>query len=440
MKELFTPLGLVSLFAIWLLFMAFRKFKFASAILMLPTIAYLANSGFYSVLLGLGLMVLTYVLYRLLLISESDSLSDRIYWSSLIGSIIMIGGIQYYQKNFLFATGLSLLVFQSFGWLSDTYYGRLTYRVNLVNFTSYFLYFPKFISGPIETTQSFLPQLSKINASINSENIKKALHLIILGCFKKFVIADNLINDSEVYGQNLDWNAPMVLWFSLVHFIKIYADFSGLIDIVRGISVSFGFTLKKNFNYPFAAISFKDYWGRWNMSLSNWVLENLFKPISFQLRGALGKLTGVFALVISFGVISMWHGLTWNYAIFGLFHVVGLLLENLLKLEWVKNKSNLISTIQRLFFILVLGFITLFFNNYLISDTLQLFGYFGNIINSGALIENLPLIVFSICLVLILFLIERIHARNASPIVSVLLLILVVLMWPEEAKTFIYEF
>jgi D-alanyl-lipoteichoic acid acyltransferase DltB (MBOAT superfamily) len=285
-----------------------------------------------------------------------------------------------------------------------------------------------------------LPQLSKINASINSENIKKGLHLIILGCFKKFVIADNLIDDSEVYGQSLDWNALMVLWFSLIHFVKIYADFSGLIDIVRGISVSFGFSLKKNFNYPFAAISFKDYWSRWNMSLSNWVLENLFKPISFQFRGALGKFTGVFALVVSFGVISMWHGLTWNYAIFGLFHVVGLVLENVLKLEWVKNESNLIKNIQRFFFILVLGLITLFFNNYHISDTFQLFSYLGNTINNGALLEKLYLICFSICLVLLLFLIERIYTRNASPIVSILLLIIIILMWPEEAKTFIYEF
>ena len=440
MKELFTPLGLVALVAIWLLFMAFRKFKLANVILMFPTIAYLANSGFYSVLLALGLMVLTYILYRLLLTSESDSFSDRIYWSSLIGSIIMIGGIQYYQKDFLFATGLSLLVFQSFGWLSDTYYGRLTYRVNLVNFTSYFLYFPKFISGPIETTQSFLPQLSNINASINSENIKKGLHLIIIGCFKKFVIADNLIDDSEVYGQSLDWNALMVLWFSLIHFVKIYADFSGLIDIVRGISVSFGFSLKKNFNYPFAAISFKDYWSRWNMSLSNWVLENLFKPISFQFRGALGKLTGLFALLVTFGVISMWHGLTWNYAIFGLFHVVGLLLENLLKLEWVKNKVELIRNIQRSFFIMSLSLITLFFNNYSPNDTLRVLGYFNHIINSQVLIDNLPLIAFSIILISGLFIVESKYKKKASPLFSAVLLILVVLLWPEEAKTFIYEF
>jgi D-alanyl-lipoteichoic acid acyltransferase DltB (MBOAT superfamily) len=420
--------------------MAFRKFKLANVILMFPTIAYLANSGFYSVLLALGLMVLTYILYRLLLTSESDSFSDRIYWSSLIGSIIMIGGIQYYQKDFLFATGLSLLVFQSFGWLSDTYYGRLTYRVNLVNFTSYFLYFPKFISGPIETTQSFLPQLSNINASINSENIKKGLHLIIIGCFKKFVIADNLIDDSEVYGQSLDWNALMVLWFSLIHFVKIYADFSGLIDIVRGISVSFGFSLKKNFNYPFAAISFKDYWSRWNMSLSNWVLENLFKPISFQFRGALGKLTGLFALLVTFGVISMWHGLTWNYAIFGLFHVVGLLLENLLKLEWVKNKVELIRNIQRSFFIMSLSLITLFFNNYSPNDTLRVLGYFNHIINSQVLIDNLPLIAFSIILISGLFIVESKYKKKASPLFSAVLLILVVLLWPEEAKTFIYEF
>ena len=96
--------------------------------------------------------------------------------------------------------------------------------------------------------------------------------------------------------------------------------------------------------------------------------------------------------------------------------------------------------IQRFFFKLILGFITLFFNNYSVNDTLQLFDYFGNTINTGVLIENIALMIFSICLVLILFLIERKHARNAIPSVSVLLLIIVVLMWPEESKTFIYEF
>lgn len=440
MKELFTPLGLVSFVAIWLLFMSLRKFKCASLVLVIPTIAYLTNSGLYSGLLVLGLMLATYILYRLLLKSKSDSLSDRIYWSSLVGSIILIGGIQYYQKDFLFATGLSLLVFQSFGWLSDAYYGRLTYRVDLVNFASYFLFFPKFISGPIETTESFLPQLSNIKEIKYSDNIQKALNLIILGCFKKFVIADNLMDDKDVYGQSLDWDAPMVLWFCLVHFVRIYADFSGLIDIVRGISVSFGFSLKKNFNDPFMAVSFKDYWSRWNMSLSNWVLENLFKPISFQFRGALGKLTGIFALCLSFGVISMWHGLTWNYAIFGLFHVVGLLLENVLKLEWVKHKSQLIRNIQRAFFIMSLSLITLFFNNYSLNDTFRILGYFNSFINLHLLIEELPIITFSIALIISLLFVESKHKLKASLHFSSVLLILIVLLWPEEAKTFIYEF
>ena len=440
MKELFTPFGFVLLVAIWLLFMAFRKFKFANVILMIPTIAYLANSGLYSLLLVLGLMLTTYTLYCLLLTSESDSLNGHIYWSSLLGSILVLGGIQYYQRDFQLATGLSLLVFQSFGWLSDTYYGRLTYRVNLVYYTSYFLYFPKFISGPIENTKNFLPQLSKINEIKYLENIQTAFQLIILGCFKKFVIADNLMDDKDVYGKCLDWNAPIVLWFALIHFVKIYSDFSGLIDIIRGISFGFGFSLKENFNFPFASISFKDYWSRWNISLSNWVLENLFKPISFQFRGNFGKLTGIFALTVSFGVISIWHGLTWNYAFFAFFHVLGLVLENVFKVEWVKNESQLIRIVQRAFFIISLSLITLFFNNYHIHDTLQLLSCIDNAVNVRLFIGDLPFIFFTMSLIAILFFIESKYSQKASPYISVLLLILVVLLWPEEAKTFIYEF
>jgi D-alanyl-lipoteichoic acid acyltransferase DltB (MBOAT superfamily) len=176
------------------------------------------------------------------------------------------------------------------------------------------------------------------------------------------------------------------------------------------------------------------------MSLSNWVLENLFKPISFQFRGALGKLTGIFALLISFGVISMWHGLTWNYVIFGIFHALGLLIENVLKLEWVKNKSRLVRNIQRSFFIMSLSIITLFFNNYSLNDTFRILGYFNGFVNPRMLIENFPLIAFSITLVLGLFFVELKYKRKASPYFSAVLLILIFLLWPEEAKTFIYEF
>lgn len=440
MKELFTPIGLISLIAIWLVFMVFRKFKFASLLLITPTLVYIANSGLYSIILVLVLMAITFYLYHFLLDTKSDLWGDRIYWSCLVGTVLLIGFIQYYQRNFMLATGISLLVFQMFGLLSDTYYGRLTMKLNVVQFTSYFLYFPKFISGPIETTQSFLPQLIGVSNRKYSEKLQKAFYLIILGCFKKFVIADNLMDDRDVYGQSLNWNASMVLWFSLIHFVKIYSDFSGLIDIVRGISLFFGFSLKENFNQPFASVSFKDYWSRWNISLSNWVLENLFKPVSFQFRGYFGKVTGLFALIVSFGVISMWHGLTWNYAIFGLFHISGLLLENLFKLEWVKSQSRLIRIIQRIFFIMALSVITLFFNNYLLNDTLQLLSYSNNLFSISSMIKMLPLIVFSIVLVVLLFLVDSIFNQKSNSHIFVLLVVAIILLWPEEAKTFIYEF
>jgi len=117
-----------------------------------------------------------------------------------------------------------------------------------------------------------------------------------------------------------------------------------------------------------------------------------------------------------------------------------LLLENLFKLEWVKSQSRLIRNVQRIFFIMVLSIITLFFNNYLLKDTLQLLSYSNNLFSLILMIEMLPLIVFSIVLVVLLFLVESRFNQKSNSHIFVLLVVAIILLWPEEAKTFIYEF
>jgi alginate O-acetyltransferase complex protein AlgI len=442
MKELLTPIGMLMLLALLATFWVFRGFKWSIYLLIIPTIYLILDSSLASLIITSSILIWTYLISDILLGSYSEKVKDWFYWVSLILFISSLTFIQLNNDTYHITAGISLLMFLSFGWISDAYYGRILEREKISYYLTYFLYFPKFISGPVETTANFLPQLKSFTNSLFDKSIlNKGISLIILGLFKKFVIADNFISDEEVFGHDLKWNILLVLWFSFIHFVKIYADFSGLIDIVRGVSMLFGLNLKINFNKPFSSVGIKDYWSRWHISLSNWVLENLFKPISFQFRGLFKQYTGVVALFVSFGVITIWHGLSWNYLIFSLLHVAVLIIENIFNLKWITSKNLIKSIFQRIIFLSFLSLMTLFFNNYEFLDTAKLFGYMMNTIELADFSSYSLMICFSIVLLSLLFGVEANYSKYDNKIwFKVLLIILVILAFPENARNFIYEF
>jgi D-alanyl-lipoteichoic acid acyltransferase DltB (MBOAT superfamily) len=167
------------------------------------------------------------------------------------------------------------------------------------------------------------------------------LRLILLGLFKKMVIADSLAPYvNEVYGQPGIYGGNMSLLAVLLFSIQIYCDFSGYSDIAIGSARCMGFKLMKNFDQPYFSYSITEFWRRWHISLSTWFSDYLFTPIATSLRDW-GKRAVVFGLFFTFFISGLWHGAGWTYIIWGLLHGLAMSYEFLTKKTRKKVFKNL---------------------------------------------------------------------------------------------------
>ena len=253
------------------------------------------------------------------------------YWNFLIENLL--GFLKFFHaKNpipfieIALPLGLSYYIFQTIGYIYDIYRGSQKSEKNIFRFSLFTLFFPKLLVGPIERAGRLLPQLAK-NIYFDKENIIEGGRRIAWGLFKKLVVADRISIYQRVVINNLQEQSGITILFaSLIYTFQVYADFSGYTDIAIGTARLFGFNLMENFKRPFTAKNLSDFWRRWHISLSSWVNDYIYNPISYTRRDW-GKWGIYYALLISFLVIGIWHGATWNFVLFGLLQALALIYE-----------------------------------------------------------------------------------------------------------------
>ncbi len=232
----------------------------------------------------------------------------------------------------LLPIGLSFLVVQCISYLVDIANQRTPAERNLLKFSLYILYFPKLLSGPVERARQFLPRLDN-PLRLDRPLLERSLSLLLTGLFRKIFIADSLfrmipenafITPLEFTGQNL------VFWL-LAYAFALYNDFAGYTAIVRGISLWFGIELTNNFNLPYFSHNFTEFWNRWHISLSSWLRDYIFFPLSRSLMKRSSERTNLLAIVVpplaTMLVSGLWHGLSWSLLVWGGLHGVFLLGE-----------------------------------------------------------------------------------------------------------------
>jgi alginate O-acetyltransferase complex protein AlgI len=425
-------------------FYGFRKSELSKLFLVLPTAFILLKFGAVALVSVLVLLTFTqYSTYLLLTITDEDK-QTRLYW---ICFIILIAGLvvtEYInQQQPVLGVGLGLLFFLAAGWISDAYLGRIKQPVSYLNFVSYFLFFPKYIAGPVERSANFYQQLLDNKRGRIIHNLENGIPLILLGLFKKMVVADYLLQEADIVAPE-NYSSIYLILFAVIHFVKIFADFSGMIDVVRGIAALFGYQLLPNFNQPFNAIGFKDYWNRWHMSLSGWVLTYFYQPLSYAFRGVFTKATGAVVVILSFLLITVWHGLTFNYLIFGMLHAGFILAESAFGIKWINDTNSSLKMLSRIPFIILLSLVTLFFTNHPVQFPI---GILKTIFSPQQLftamhVAQFKILIFNLILIAVLYLSSNWFDRKYAlfSLRNGLILILLVLLWPENPKTFIYEF
>ena len=279
----------------------------------------------------------------------------RSRWILAACLVIDIGAmafVKYYPSvtgaTLFIPLGLSYFTFQTAGYLIDVYRKKVPAERNPLKsllFAGYFLQLPQ---GPISTWKELGPQLTE-GHRLEPENIASGFQRMIWGYFKKMVLADRLAAMTDALLKGEDLPGWFVLGGVILYAIRLYADFSGGLDIVRGISRMLGVRLPENFRRPFFADSVADYWRRWHITLGAWFRSYLLYPLvtsraavafSRKASGLLGKKTAralptAFATLLVFVLIGVWHAANWNAVIyggyFGLVMAVSLLLEPLWK-------------------------------------------------------------------------------------------------------------
>ncbi|OGO25091.1 MAG: hypothetical protein A2W33_06495 [Chloroflexi bacterium RBG_16_52_11] len=240
--------------------------------------------------------------------------------------------------------GFSYLAFRLLHVLRDAQLGRLP-EFSLQEFVSYAIFFPAYPSGPIDRAQRFIQQDFRRFQNIDFSQAAVGGQRILIGIFKKFVLADSLAlmalnaqNSSQI-GSSL-WTWVLLYAYGL----RLYLDFSGYIDIALGLGKLLGITLPENFNKPYLKTNLTAFWNSWNITLASWFRIYFFNPITRSMRQSQFKFPAWLIIFIgqfsTMALIGLWHGITWNYTLWGVWHALGLFVHNRWS-EWLRQRHVL---------------------------------------------------------------------------------------------------
>jgi len=313
------------------------------------------------------------------------------YTDFIIQNINLFIGSEIEEFNIPFPLAMSFFTFQTIAFLIDCYDNEIS-KNDLKKYSLFIIFFPQLVAGPIVKYNDMIPQFENPkNQLMNKNNIILGLIVIIIGLFKKVVIADTLsINVDSGFNNYLDLNFIEAWIVSLSFTFQIYFDFSGYIDMATGSAILFNIRLAKNFDSPFKATSLINFWHRWHITLFKFLMNYIYFPWLRSLK----KITFTKAMFVTFCVFiisGIWHGPTWGYVMFGVLHGIGLIINhtfnrlNLFKLHflfgwfltmfWVnltqiffrsKDLDTAIYISKTIFGLNGFNFYTNMFNNYLI--------------------------------------------------------------------------
>ena len=228
----------------------------------------------------------------------------------------------------LLPIGISFYTFQSMSYTIDVYRRVIEAERSFIRFACYIAFFPQLVAGPIVRASAFLYQFKR-KRKFHWRIFTEGSYLILRGLFLKMVVADNLGLVIEPYWAQAATEPQGTLALTLLFFFscQLLCDFAGYVDIARGVAYHLGFRLPVNFNAPFIARTFSEFWQRWHITLSQWIRDYLYKPLGGSKHG--GARTCLNLLLVML-ISGLWHGAAWTFIVWGAVLGLGLVLERLL--------------------------------------------------------------------------------------------------------------
>jgi len=229
-------------------------------------------------------------------------------------------------RNIALPIGISFYTFQTMSYTIDVYRGHVKANKNFLEFITYVTMFPQLVAGPIVRYSEIYLSLSKRTISVNkfSEGVER----FIIGLGKKVLIANSFASIADnIFAQNLTDISTGFAWLGIISYtIQIYYDFSGYSDMAIGLGKMLGFNFPENFNFPYISKSIREFWRRWHITLSLWFRDYVYISLGGNRKG---KITTYINLLIVFFVTGFWHGASWNFLVWGLFHGFFIVIERM---------------------------------------------------------------------------------------------------------------
>lgn len=327
------------IFLLILLFIAYSSYQFGGKISKTKN---LKKAKYY--LFGNIVCSLSVLMYYKYLINILNSLSTDTIFGIDINILYVVVPI-----------GISFYVFQSISYTVDLYRKRIDQCESFLNYYLYLSFFPQLIAGPIVKAKEFLYQIDR-DRRLNLKVISAGFFYLISGFFLKVVIADNIsfVVDKywhlAFYIENGNLLSVCLAW---LFGIQILADFSGYSYIALGIGYLLGFRLPANFNFPYIANSFSEFWKRWHISLSTWLKDYLYIPLGGNRYGKYLTYRNLF-IVMALG--GLWHGGSLNFLLWGIIHGIALIFEKI-----IINKYSFLfkAAILRSFYYIAVQFVVM---------------------------------------------------------------------------------
>lgn len=246
-------------------------------------------------------------------------------------TLMNAAGVNYAapEWNIVLPVGISFYTFQTMAYSLDVYLRRAAPAKSLLDFSLFVTFFPQLVAGPIVRPSQLVPQFAEPKQATHQQ-FSWGLALIVIGLFEKVVLADSFLApaaDGAFGAKGAIY--PLDAWVGVLAFSgQIFFDFSGYSTTAIGAALCLGFKLPNNFNFPYAAIGFSDFWRRWHISLSTWLRDYLYIPLGGNQKGRVRTYVN---LMITMLLGGLWHGASWTFVVWGGLHGLYLAAERVLR-------------------------------------------------------------------------------------------------------------
>jgi alginate O-acetyltransferase complex protein AlgI len=244
------------------------------------------------------------------------------YYDFFVYNVDSVFGLSISLKNIVLPIGISFFTFQGISYIIDLYLGKIPLQKNLLKIALYIALFPQLVAGPIVRYIDIKEQID--SRTVDLEGFAYGIKRFIIGLGKKVIIANSFAVWADMtFASNPSSLSVVSAWLGAISYaLQIYFDFSGYSDMAIGLGKMFGFHFLENFNYPYISHSIQEFWRRWHISLSTWFKDYIYIPLGGNRSGNV-----YINLLIVFSLTGFWHGASWNFIVWGLWHGMFLIAE-----------------------------------------------------------------------------------------------------------------